>query len=110
MEGPSWSQPDIRTTTLVVCFLRAVLCLRRLLSRLGVLRVEERVGNTLAFWLRSRLDQIQNPTLPEAAQVGSTVWSLAAGLILALSVSSCVTLGKLLNLSLGLLTFPMGMA
>lgn len=110
MEGQSWSQPHM-STTLVVCFLCAVLCLHRL-SRLelGALRVEEQVQNTLAFWLRSWLDQIQNPTLPEAAQVESTVWGLAAGLILALSLSSCVTLGKLLNLSLNFLMSQMGMA
>lgn len=79
-------------------------------SLLSALRVEERVQNTLACWPRSQLDQIQNLTLPEAAQVESTGWSHAVGLILALSVINCVTLGKLFNLSLNFLMSQMRMA
>lgn len=96
-------------SSVVARLLRAVLCL---LGSLAAQRSEGgRVGkNTLAFWLRSRLDQIQNPTLSEAAQVESTDWSHTAGLILALPVISCITLGKLFNLSLSFLMSQMGMA
>ena len=107
MERQNQSQPDIMKTTLVVCFLLAARCLTH---SSGAPRVEEPAQNTLAFRLRSLLDPIQNPTLPEAAQVESTGSGHTACLILALSVISCITSGKLFSLSLNFLMSQMGMA